>query len=220
MLKLEGVMYMRKIIFISFLATVILAGCGANPAKSATNIDNSVITEDTTMTTTQSTDVIDVKVSETLGKIEEAKNTAISEIKAAIPTTQSTTKTNTQGKSDPTATVVQEPITVSLDVDSYFGDKEFIMHLTSVTRRYDYNVLVFSFSIDIKKEQLVPDRTKSYLIDNTGTKYELDGFWHGSGKGEIGFKDIYDNSDLSTVTLTYAFEGYDPVTVTFDIPGI
>ena len=213
---------MQKLIIACVLAAFVFAGCSK---PSHTESRQPLAGTEPSMTEAKNdmdkefegkVNAIDEIGQEVIENIRTEASKAISEIQSVAETAMKTTTTI----EPTTTTTAPEPKMVELDIQNVFGDKEYLLRITSATRRYDYNILVFSFTIDTKKSRLSPDRSRSCLIDKSGMEYKLDGFWHGGGKGEIGFQNITDFSDLSTVTLTYAFEGYDTVTVTFDIPGI
>lgn len=207
-------MYMRKTLIVSILSAVLIAGCGANP----TGYTEDGSTEGTTMATTKpietTTDIIGNKVSEALDKIEEAKNTALSKIKNAATTTTTTQATTT--------TTMQESRTIQIDVKTVRGDKNLIFKAVETVP--EYNRVKFYFASD-EERIILPDRIQTNLVGKSGKVYAYEGGGQLMSekygcKQDMAFSNITDFSDLSTVTLTYAFEGYDPVTVTFDIPGL
>ncbi len=199
---------MRKIIILSVLA-VFLAGCGANPTgytegSSTTEVKAMSKTTETTKTT----DAIDKKVSEALDEIDKAKNTAISEIRKAATTTTTITTTTT---------TVPEPKEIELNVETQRG--EGTLTFIKAETKPDKNLIIFYYETSEEKAKM-PEVTKTFLTGKSGKKYGTDTFYGVGNKGQVHFQGITDFSDISTVTLTYAFEGFDPVTVTFDIPGL
>ncbi len=202
---------MRKIIILSVLAGILLTGCGANPTGYSANEDSSVM-EDAAMTTTKTTetlktiDEIDRKISEALDEIEKAKKTAISEIKKVA--TSSTTAATT---------MAPEPKSVELNVKTQRGDGTLTFIKAETRPATNQIIFYYETSDDLAK---MPDIYKTVLIGKSGKEYKTQNFGGVGNKGDVWFDNITDFSDLSTVTLTYAFEGYEPVTVTFDIPGL
>jgi hypothetical protein len=134
---------------------------------------------------------------------------AISEIKEAVATT-----------------TAPPPKEIALNLTNKSDGLKFAL----VKVNYEYGYVDFYYSIESEKRLLPGTAT---LEDNQGNKLTLSRFGatpYKIPKKEdekyefkdcvIGFQGLTTEHDLSTVTLTYAFEGFDPVTVTFDIPGI
>lgn len=205
---MKGVMYMRKII-IGVLAAALLSGCGASPTGYTADTSEQ---EETTMTTKKTTDAIDQKLTEALAAIESAATEAISQIQQAATTT--TVKATT-------TTAIPEPKTITLDVETRRGDGT-LTFVKAETRPNKNQIRLYYETSDetAKMPSVENGAISTTLTGKSGNKYYTDSFGGVGNKGDIIFDEITDFSDLSTVTLTYAFEGFDPVTVTFDIPGI
>ena len=197
-----------KVIIISLcvLAVITTGATGAYYANKPT-------TERTTEET-MSAKEIDVAVQEGLTKIDEAVTTAISQIE----TTKSQTTDPTTTKYVVTETMAYpEPIVVPLNVTT-LSDFATI-RITSARFSYEYNTLYMTYDVEYKVETRPQnDMTRTTCFDKTGRQLRYVTFGDSGNKGTIIFSHITDPADLSTITLTYAFEGYDPVTVTIDIP--
>ena len=109
-----------------------------------------------------------------------------------------------------------------IDVKTMRGDKE--LTFKAVETAPEYNRIKFYFTVDGERI-ILPNMGQTKLVGKSGAVYAYEGGGelmtekYGCNQ-DMAFNGITDFSDLSTVTLTYAFEGYDPVTVTFDIPGL
>lgn len=196
---------MRKLWIITALAMFFLSGCGANLYDSST----SIIFEETTTSVETTTTIA---------------NTATSTIITTITVTSPTiNKPSAQATSETTirleaTTKKMEKKTIDLHVVTQRGEGT----LTFVSAEFDYQNGILTLNYETSDKHAVPPKRGADmpLWGKSGKLYE--GFSIG-GKGSTGnmmYRGITDFSDLSTVTLTYAFEGYEPVTVTFDIPGI
>lgn len=164
------------------------------------------------------TSPIDEAVSAGIKQIEEKTASALNQIKQQTESEVITKK--------------MEPKTIALDIKSESPVGE--MAFTSAKISYDntYAAIIFSYTLSSDK-RIYPNTASA--IDKNQNLFSLLSFGanpknikdaDGATIGyeyndEIGvFGTLNDTIDFSTVTLTYAFEGYDPVTVTFDIPGL
>jgi|GEM_PF-6650022 len=213
---------MRKIIITVILSAALLAGCGANPTGHSANDETFDTTGDITMSTTIDVDAIDKKLSEALEAIESAATEAISRIHQAAKTTTLPTKTIANTTSTTDSALNAEPKTILINVHTMRGDKALI--LKAVETVPQYNRIKFYFATE-EEHIVLADIKMTKLRDKRGNVYAYEGGGqlmaeqYGCNQ-DMAFAGITDYSDLSTVTLTYAFEGYEPVTVTFDIPGL
>lgn len=206
---------MRKAIIASVLSALLLAGCSANPAVYSTDKDSSASTGEKKMTGTKSgVDPIDQKLEEALEAIESATAEAISRIQQAA-TSMPSGKTTSETASAPMT--VQEPMTIPLNIETRRGDGT--LTFIKVETKPETNEAVFYYETSDEIAKMTNIR-ETFLIGKSQKKYKPNSFGGVGNKGDIIFQNITDFSDLSTVTLTYAFDGYDPVTVTFDIPGL
>lgn len=205
---------MKKLWLIAILFAVVLAGCGANPEGiegTGTTADEVITTTETEATTTTIT---------TSATPSTTSNPA-AKIQQATTTRTEATKKLPEEKEIPIDVKVQNP----------FGEISFYKAKTG--HDLQYVSIVFSYKLTADK-RIYPVTVKA--IDKNDNEYSMLIFGATPSKtfknenGEIigyeyddtmgVFKKISDNIDLSHVTLTYAFEGYDPVTVEFDIPGL
>jgi len=208
---------MRKFSIVSvLLAILLLSGCGAHSAYTADE-DGSLNTGGTTLSTAaQSTDLIDKKLTEALAAIESAATEAIRQIQQAASTTKTTLPITETTTTIPSAGSL-EPKTISVNIETKRGDGT-LTFIKAESKPFA-NEIIFYYETSDESAKM-PDISKTFLVGKSGKKYTTDTFYGVGNKGQVHFQGITDFSDLSTVTLTYAFEGYDPVTVTFDIPGL
>ena len=127
-----------------------------------------------------------------------------------------TTQKQTEARKTDTSTTL-EPKVIALNSETKRG--EGTLTFTTVTIRYDRNAAIFSYTTS-DKNAIMPIESGTYCIGKSGTKYKAEGMGGKGDTGEIWFVGITDPTDLSTVTLIYAFEDMDPVTVTINIPGV
>lgn len=221
---------MRKLITACVLAAFIataFVGC----TKSISHIKTRKPAADEEPSITKVTDEMDkelenkLKAIDDMGKdvidnIRTEASKAVSEIRAAITTTAKTTEP-------------YKILQLNNVMSNYSGGT-----LKFTKAKIDYGrgaIELYCRQVSHEREGEHFDLSRTYIVDAKGNK--LDCF---SGMGLGGHKFIYDKgdndkivgfekdtgmqfryaneNDLSTVTLTYAFEGFDPVTVTFDIP--
>lgn len=118
------------------------------------------------------------------------------------------------------AVTVPENKTVALNVVTQRG--EGTLTFTKVNIIYQYAGLSYGGIkleyITSDKDAVVPILENSYCKGISGKTYKAGDIGGKDNIGIMSFYGITDFSDLSTVTLTYQFEGFDPVTVTFNIP--
>lgn len=167
---------------------------------------------------------IEQAVSKGVETINSAADEAINKIQSTVHEPQVLS-------SEPVSSEIPEPKTIMLDVvnESELGN----MHFKSVKINYEYGSLEFSYTLksDVFTSSPIPNSkdtacTVSGEELNCGslggkgkTIYSEDGTPIGyEGDGVMSFYKFSDNADLSSVTITYAFEGYDPVTIEIDIP--
>lgn len=204
---------MRKIIIVCLLAAVVFAGCSKATSHTETRKPAAAGEPSLTEVTNEMDKEFEEKIkaiddmgNEVIENIRTEASKAVSEIKAAIPTT---------------ITTIPEPKEIELNVETVRGDGT--LTFKSVKLYYnntiDKNMAVFSYETEDEKA-IMPIEKDTVCIGVSGNPYEAKGMGGTGNKGEIHFYDITDFSDLSTVTLTYAFDGYDPVTVEFEIPGL
>ena len=212
-------MRMNFLMFAIILIVAIFSSCGAQPKRF---VDSTTTVGDTMSNITDTS--IDEKLTEALTKIETTTTESIKRIQqTASDYTQTTTlNPTTQTKIRTTASTqpVQKFYNVN-NIESSRGDGR--IKFMSVRTDTEYNRITFYYDIlDYgTNKHLMPDYTRAKLIDKTGVEYSCIGFGEANRKGDIEFRVTdFDHADFSTVTLTYAFEGYDPVTVTFEIPGL
>jgi hypothetical protein len=206
---------MRKLWIIAILIIFVLAGCGANPGG---YVEDASTTEDTTTTIETTTTVVTTTTTQ-----KPTTTTAPTTTKKPIQKAQvhSATTKKTEGTIMPVKTV-------SLNVES--KNDIGILKFVEAKIDYEYGLLklfftleadrIFEFDYDNiackdKNGKMLSKVTYGGLIDTITKKDE------GLilvNNGSMFFGKVDDATDLSTVTVTYAFEGYDPVTVTFDIP--
>lgn len=226
---------MRKIVLLAVCAAILLCGCYRTelldlPAGGQTKGETSMgkTTIGTSQTATQDTqsqiDELKSRLAALESQITELKNTTATTVKtqettSAKPTT-STTATTTTTTVAPTTTVPPKK-TIPLNVETKRGDGT--LTFTSLQLDYKWHFVAFFYKTSAERA-FVPDSEETFLTGKSGKRYENGGMGGISGKaddeGLMYFEDITDFSDLSTVTITYKFEKFDPVTVTFDIPGI
>ena len=196
---------MRKLWILTILITFALAGCGGNPGGFIE--DNSIETE---ITTTADATVTDEVTTTTTAKPTTAATTAITRKLAVKVQSVTTTKAEV-------ITTKMEDKTIALNIETQRGDGT--LTFTGITLSFKRDTAIFSYETSDKKA-VMPIENTTKCVGKSGKTYEADGFGGTGSKGQVWFPSITDFADLSTVTLTYAFEGFDPVTVTFDIPGI
>lgn len=199
---------MCKLWIIAILGMLIFAGCGAHPYS-----DNSGFVADDTTKTEATTATA-------------SATTMTSTTTAAVATTTATTKPAVQARSVMTTQIevtikkMEEKI-IELNIETQRGDGT--LTIKSVRLYYneniDKNIAAFSYETS-DKIAAIPIEEQTKCIGKSGKTYVCKGMFGTGNKGEIHIYNVPDFSDLSTVTVTYAFEGYDPVTVTFDIPGL
>ena len=204
---------MQKLMFIILiLAAVLLSACGANPDGfiEDSSTDQTTAQETTALTTTTATVAATTAETTVTTKKPIQQQAQVAEIITTTkqPTTEATTKVN-------------EDRTIPLSAETTRGDEK----LTFKAVRLYYNdminknMAVFSYETESKTAAL-PIESQTKCIGLSGKSYEAKGMGGTGNKGEIHFYNVPDFSDLSTVTLTYAFVGFDPVTVKIDIAGI
>jgi len=204
---------MRKLRIFVILFTIILAGCGAYPAGiEGVETTNSEVVTTAKIETTATTYTTTSAATTTTPTTPLVTNKTAVKIQPATTTTDKTTEATYKK---------MEEKSINLNVETIRGDGT----LTFTSVKLSYNKYVRMNQVDFtyktsEKRAIMPETKKTYLLDKNGTKYIADGMGGAGDEGKITFYDIPDENDLSTVTLTYAFEGYDPVTVTFDIPGL
>ena len=205
-----------KCIALCAAGVILLAGCNAAPEPASAPPARAET--ESTMTTTTATaadlQAISDAESRALASIEAAKSQALAEITetTAPPTTADPT---TAAPTASVTTAVPEPKTIPLNVVTQRGDGT--LTFTSVDLDYAKQTVIFYYQTSDERSAFLSNTT---LSGNLGINYNFFLFQGGGNTGEIWFSNIPDFSDLSTVTLTYEFEGFDPVTVTFEIPGI
>jgi hypothetical protein len=201
---------MRKLITVFILAAVVFAGCSK---VAHTDTRKPAAEGEPSMTEAKSSMDVEfedkIKAIDDMGKqviddIRTEASKAVSEIKAAIPTTT-------------TATTAPEPKEIALNVETQRGDGT--LTFIKVETNPQKNEIIFYYETSDEKA-VMPNSRETFLQDKNGAKYISVGGGGVGNSGKIHFYNITDYSDLSHVTLTYAFEGYDPVTVEFDIPGV
>lgn len=101
--------------------------------------------------------------------------------------------------------------TIPLNVETSKGDGN--LTIKSAKLDYEFNRIIFNYT-DTDSPNAVPVMDGIKLTGNSGKSYRV----QIAGNGIFSFTGVTDFTDLSTVTLTYQFEGFDPVTVTFNIP--
>lgn len=218
---------MQKLIIACLFLAVVFAGCskpshtesrnpGAGTEPSITEAQKDMDKE-----FEEKVSQIDQIGKEVIENIRTEASKAISDIQNAAKTDTTTTKTTTIAT---TTTTIPEPKTIELNVESESDGLKF----TLAKANYEHGYIDFYYSIETDKRLLPGTAT---LEDSQGDKLTLSRYGATPHKvpkkdGEkyeykdcvIGFQGLTPEHDLSHVTLTYAFEGYDPVTVEFDIP--
>lgn len=227
---------MRKIVLLAVCAAILLCGCYRTepldlPAGGQTKGETSMgrTTIGTSQTATQDTqsqiDALKSKVSALESQVTELKKTTAATVKTqgttSVKPTASTAATTTTTTTAPTTIVPPEDITIPLNVETKSGN----VTLTFTSAKLNYKLRRVTFYYETNREKaIMPELPGTFLIGKSGERYECGGMGCKPGEGHIDFKGIADFSDLSTVTLTYISdlfaEKLDPVTVTFDIPGI
>lgn len=174
---------------------------------------------------------IDAAVSEGVRQIEDATASALDRIR------QQTASKATEQSIDTSSSAPRAPYTIplSLVLEEPFGKITF----TRIWIDEAYKVVAVYFNLEFEdtrtaqekaydKELLPLDKTKCSLIDSTGkslTKINSDIEKPSTINGEkiiryyqaeyTGFDSV---SDLSSITISFGFEDYEPVTATFNIP--
>jgi len=226
---------MRKLWIIAILIIFVLAGCGANPGgyvEDASTTENTTTTIETTTTVVTTTTTQKLTTTTPNTEISYTTKNSYTESKAAM-TNITTNKSSLQVHSATTKKTegtIMPVKTVSLNVES--KNDIGILKFVEAKIDYEYGLLklfftleadrIFEFDYDNiackdKNGKMLSKVTYGGLIDQRTKKDE------GLilvNNGSMFFGKVDDATDLSTVTVTYAFEGYDPVTVTFDIPGL
>lgn len=213
---------MRKLWIFAILFTVILAGCGANPVgiESVEMNDNEVITTIRTNVTAITSTTISAASTTIASLTLSTTSKPTANIRQTAIRTEATTKVN-----------IEKEIPLDVKIDNPFG--EMAIYKTRIWINSQHVTISFYYKL-ISAERIYP--ITASIIDKNKNEYSMLNFGatpsktlkNENGKtigyeynDTIGtYREINDNIDLSTVTLTYAFEGYDPVTVTFDIPGL
>mgnify|MGYP000855919598 CR=1 FL=1 len=209
---LKGAIAMRKTLIIGLFAAVLLSGCSGKPItetdsrQPAANVQP-VATGDDYMTD------LEARANALDEVVEEGKKAIQTEVSKGIAAIQAETTTTTQA----TTTTMQNPKAISLDVKTVRG--EGTLTFIKVETNPQKNEIIFYYETSDEKA-VMPNSRETSLQDKNGAKYISVGGGGVGNSGKIHFYNITDFSDLSTVTLTYAFEGFDPVTVKIDIAGI
>lgn len=110
---------------------------------------------------------------------------------------------------------IPENKTVPLNVATKRGEGSLVIN--SALLKYEFGEIVFNYNTSDENAYLPIARSCS-LEGKSGKKYSAGVIGGKDNTGSMEFYGITDFTDLSTVTLTYQFEGFDPVTVTFNIP--
>ena len=230
---------MRKFILILNVAGLlfIVALCGKDmpAANSEGNMSKDTISINTSSNTpsyTSSNETSSVDVSSVNTSITDDLQAQIDKLQEQINSlTKSSPSINSkvvqsssqQSSSQEVSSAPQEPKIIPLNIVTKRGEGtlKFIKFETrpNLNKVTFYNEVIFYYETSEKKAK-IPDSLKTFLYDKNGKKYTTDNFGGVGTTGDIRFQNIPDFSDLSTVTITYVFEDFDHVTVTFDIPGI
>jgi lysyl-tRNA synthetase class II len=211
-LYLKGAIAMRKTLIIGLFAAVLMSACSGKPI---THTESRQPAANTQPSRTEDEDMKDLQArADALDEVvEEGKKAIQTEVSKGIAAIQAKATTTTQA----TTTTMQKPKAISLDVKTVRG--EGTLTFIKVETNPQKNEIIFYYETSDEKA-VMPNSRETSLQDKNGAKYISVGGGGVGNSGKIHFNNITDFSDLSTVTLTYAFEGFDPVTVTFDIPGI
>ncbi len=219
------------------VASVLITGIGASAGAylaTRNNADAAVSSEVMSMAESKTASIdttpIDEAVSAGIEQINSVVSEAIQQIESKVAEQKQVTSIPVESKS-----VLQtpEPFDVALSVESPAGFGNVVFTGANISY-YENNVTVeFKYSVTTDKKL----RPKSaYGVDKNGNRMTMGQFSttpssiNRDSAGTVTEYSYVDNIislygpaseiDLSTVTLTYTFEGYEPVTVTFDIPGL
>lgn len=236
---------MRRIVLLAVCAAFMLCGCyrlepldlpQGGQTKGETSMSQTALetsqTKETsasqTMVETKATqnqiDALESRVAVLESQITELKNTTVTTAKTQGTTSVKITTTTPPPYTPPTPPplAIDHPTEkkyVPLNVVTKYGSNTLIF--TELTTSYDESAAVFLYTDDDShRPESVPNYGASFLVGKSGRKYKACSMGNGMFCFERDDKEKVDLSDLSTVTLTYAFEGFKPVTVTFDIPGV
>lgn len=163
---------------------------------------------------------IESAVSEGVGKINSATEDALEKIQSTAQETQKTVA------SESTVSTVPEPKTIPLNIVS--ETDVFKLTFESVKINYEYKSVNFKFVLS-STDTLMFDYARFKCTDKNGKVLQRGSIggtigWKGDRTEFVGndcnmeFSGFDDPADIETVTITYAFEGYEPVTLTIDIP--
>jgi len=208
---------MRKLIIACVLAAAVLfAGC----AKETSHIKTKTPAAGEEPSMTEAKSDMDKEFEDKVNAIYEIGNEVIENIRTEA------SKAISEIKEAVATTTAPAPKEVPLNSTNKSDGLKF----TLVKVNYEYGYVDFYYSIESENKLLPGTAT---LEDNQGNKLTLSRFGatpYKIPKKEdekyefkdcvIGFQGLTTEHDLSTVTITYAFDGYDPVTVEFEIPGL
>lgn len=207
------------------LTSGIIATAAINPFDKTANIpavESEESNMETTSIVTQSIDLspIESAVAEGVEKINSATDEALEKIQSATQEPQKTLS------SEPPVSTVPEPKTIPLNIVS--ETDVFKLTFESVKINYEYKSVNFKFVLS-STDTLMFDYARFKCTDKNGKVLQRGSIggtigWKGDRTEFVGndcnmeFSGFDDPADIETVTLTYAFEGYDPITLTIDIP--
>ena len=198
---------MRKLWILSVLAAVLFSACGANPDGFIEDTSTAQTTaQETTAPTTTAATVATTTTETTATTKKLIQQIQVAEI--ITTTKQLTTEVTIK---------VNEDKIIPLNVETKRG--EGTLTFIQLKIKPETSEAIFYYETSDEQSKMTNIKETS-LVGKSKNKYKSDSFGGTGNKGDIIFQNITDFTDLSTVTLTYAFEGFDPVTVTFDIPGI
>jgi hypothetical protein len=197
-------------------ASVLITGIGASAGAylaTRNNADAAVSSEVMSMAESKTASIdttpIDEAVSAGIEQINSVVSEAIQQIESKVAE-----KTSSVAPME-SKSALHSAVDVPLNVETQRGDGT--LTFVRFETRPDSDEAVFYYETSEPRAKM-PVVGQTLLVGKSGTEYKTDTFYGTGNKGQVAFQNITDFSDLSTVTLTYTFEGFDPVTVTIEIP--
>lgn len=191
------------------------------PSEATSEVENMEGTSTETKETNIDLALIENAVSEGINKIHSATEEALEKIQSTAQEAQKTVASEPQVSSE-----IPEPKTIPLDIVS--ETDIFKLTFTSVTINYEHKSINFKYDLS-STVYLIHEFEKNKCVDKSGKELNR-GIIGGGGTNwneerteftgkncNIGFYGFSDPANIETVTLTYAFEGYDPVTLEIDL---
>lgn len=217
---------MHKLWIITILITFVLTGCGASPDGCTDSVSYSTDATANSETTTEATETTTKPAAKSTAKPTEATTTVA---KKAVRQIQATDITTTRE-----VITMFIPITKKIDINKIVENNWGTLIIETALVDYTNNSVTFDFKLSssrslefdygeyIRNFKCIDKTNKILSTGNTGglLRWDDDHVKFIGERCSMSFYGFSTPSDISTVEVAYKFVDHDPVTVTFDIPGI